>query len=223
MGAFRRIVALGTLAGLVSAVGCTTTLDKLRPPLARGQDATKTAVSPTYPAPPANLEAGKGPLPDSTPPLAPSETPLPINLASALYLAGARPLDVQIAGRQIEAAAAVYDRAKLLWVPNLVVGLDYFGHTGPQQDFPGEIIKSTRNSFMAGLGPGVLFAFSDAVYAPLAARQDLRARQAGQQATINDVSLEVAEAYFDVQQARGELAGALVAVKQAEDLVVRAA
>ena len=223
MGAVRRIAALCTLGGLVAAVGCTSAPDLApKPSAVRGQEPARTAA-PTYPAPPEELEQGRGPLPESTPPVAPTDTPLPINLASALHLAGARPLDVQIAGRQVEAAAAVYDRAKLLWVPNLVLGLDYFGHLGLQQNFAGQIVGSDRNTFMAGLGPNVVFAFSDAVYAPLAARQDLKARQAREQAAVNDVSLDVAEAYFTVQQARGELAGALLAARQAEELTNRAA
>jgi outer membrane protein TolC len=222
MGAFRRFVALAAVAGLTSVVGCVSAPDVPQPPTVRAQESARTAPGPTFPPPPENLEAGKGPLPGSAPPLAPTDAPLPINLASALHLAGARPLDVQIAGRQVEAAAAVYDRAKLLWVPNLVVGLDYFGHAGLQQNFQGQIVGSNRNTFMSGLGPNVVFAFSDAVYAPLAARQDLRARQAREQAVINDVSLDVAEAYFAVQQARGELAGEIVAVAKADDLVRQA-
>jgi outer membrane protein TolC len=175
-------------------------------------------------APPPALQSGRGPLPgpDAGPP-APGDRPLPINLATALQLANARPLDVQIAGRQVAIAAAVLDRARLLWVPNLVLGTDYFHHDGLQQNFAGDIVRSSRSSVMAGLGPNVVFSFSDAVYAPLAARQDVRARQSYQQAVMNDVALQVAETYFAVQQARGELAGARVAEQQAEELVRRAA
>jgi outer membrane protein TolC len=72
---------------------------------------------------------------------------------------------------------------------------------------------------MVGAGPSAVFAVSDAFFAPLAARQDLRARQAGLQAAQNDSLLAVAEAYFGVQQARGELAGAQDAVGRAEELV----
>ena len=129
---------------------------------------------------------------------------------------------MQIAGRQVAVAAAQYDRAKLLWVPNFVVGIDYFAHAGLQQNFAGETPQSARSTFMAGVGPNIVFAFSDAVYAPLAARQDLRARQAHEQAAVNDSTLQVAEAYFNVQQARGELAGALVAEKHAVELARRA-
>jgi len=147
-----------------------------------------------------------------------AETPLPINLATALQLANARPFDVQIAGKQVEAAVARYDRARLLWVPNLSVGTDYLLHSGPQQAFNGDLVKSNRSSFMVGFGPNVVFAFSDAVYAPLAARQDLRARQADQQTARNDATLDVAQAYFGVQQARGELAAALATVVHAGEL-----
>ena len=220
----RRTWALGLAIGLANGAGCAGDSPRPEPtrtPLARSQEPVRTSAG--YPAPPAHLLAGRGPLPQNTPRIADGDTPLPINLATALQLAGARPLDVQIAGRQVAVAAAQYDRARLLWVPNLVVGTDYFAHTGPQQNFSGDIVSTNRNTFMAGFGPNVVFSFSDAVYAPLAARQDLRARQAIEQAAINDLSLQVAEAYFGVQQARGELAGALLAEKHAVELARRTA
>jgi outer membrane protein TolC len=167
--------------------------------------------------------AGRSPVAGAIPAVAPTDAPLPINLATAFQLANARPIDVQIAGQQVAAAAAVYDRARLLWLPNIAVGTDYFAHTGPQQNFAGQIVKSNRNTFMAGFGPNVVFAFSDAVYAPLVARQDLRARQAGVQTATNDAALAVAEAYFGVQQARGDLAGALAAEAKADELVRKTA
>jgi outer membrane protein TolC len=228
VGAIRRTLVL--CAGLLAAAGCTPAAyhAEAAVPLASGQDPARTSLSPpaapapAIPDPPANLRAGRGPLPDAAPPAEPADAPLPINLATALQLGNARPLDVQIAGRQVAAAAAALDRARLLWVPNLVLGTDYFAHTGPQQNFAGEILKSTRSTFMAGLGPAVVFSFSDAVYAPLAARQDVRARQATHQAAVNDTTLQVAEAYFAVQQARGQLAGELLAATRAEDLLRRA-
>lgn len=210
--------AMLVAAGLACAAGC---VANPREGVARSQEPVRSPLD--VAPPPAALIEGRGPLPQSKPALEPNETPLPINFATALQLAGARPLDVQIAGRQVAVAAAQYDRARLLWVPNLVLGTDYFAHTGPQQNFAGEIVTANRNTFMAGFGPNVVFSFSDAVYAPLAARQDLRARQSHQQAAINDTSLSVAEAYFGVQQARGELAGAMLAEKHATELARRAA
>ncbi len=181
--------------------------------------------------PPADLPIPVRPAAASAPPVASPATlpapeatdrPFPINLATALHLANARPLDVQIAGARVAAAAAAYDRARVLWLPNVVFGADYFAHTGPQQNFAGQIVKQDRNTFMAGLGPNVVFSFSDALYLPLAARQDLNARRAVQQAAVNDTAFAVADAYFGVQQARGELGGALLAERQAEELSRRA-
>jgi len=154
--------------------------------------------------PPATAEAG--------------ERVLPINLATALRLANASPIDVQIAGRQVELAAATYDRAKVLWVPNLIMGADYFRHDGGQQNFAGEILNSSRSTVSAGFGPNVVFSFADAIYAPLAAKQDLLARRAYLQTANNDSVLNVAEVYFSLQQARGELAGAVYAAAKAEEV-----
>ena len=144
------------------------------------------------------------------------EKPYPITLAVALQLANARPLDVAIAARQVDLAAKQYERARLLWVPNLVVGTDYFRHEGGQQNFAGDILRSSRGSAAFGLGPNIVFSTGDAIYAPLAARQDLFARTAFRQAITNDTMLAVAEAYFTVQQARAELVGAEFARNQAE-------
>src|SRR5262249_33995883 len=58
-------------------------------------------------------------------------------------------------------------------------------------------------------------------FEPLVARQVVRARQSELQATRNDSVLAVAEAYFNVQQARGELAGAEDSAKRAADLARR--
>ena len=221
MGAIRRALFACT-AGLGAAAGCATPDDTLavdHPLTRRVPRLPATGILPL----PHTLTSGAAPLGTTAPPLEPTDAPLPINLATAMRLGNARPLDVQIAGRQVMAAAAAYDRAQLLWVPNLSLGLDYFAHTGKQQNFAGDLPQSNRNTFMAGFGPNVVFAFSDAVYAPLAARQELRVRQAAVQSSVNDSTLAVAEAYFAVQQARGDLAGSLAAEAKAEELVRRTA
>ncbi len=170
--------------------------------------------------PPAILAS---PMPLLEPSVArPAERTQPINLATALQLAGASPLDVQIAARQVELSAKAFDRAKLLWLPNIVTGVDYFHHDGLQQNFGGDLVSSSRSSAMVGVGPNVVFGVTDAIYAPLAARQDVRARRAVLQAATNDAAFAVADAYFTLQQARGELGGAAYATKQAEEVFRRA-
>lgn len=157
-------------------------------------------------------EVPTSPLPEA------GEKILPINLATALRLANAQPIDVQVAGRQVALAVATYDRARLLWVPNLIIGADYFRHEGGQQNFAGDIVNSSRSTASAGLGPNVVFSFADALYTPLAAKQDLLARRAYLQSASNDTVLNVAEVYFSLQQARGELAGAVYTVGKAEEV-----
>ncbi len=174
------------------------------------------------PAPPAALLSGSTPIPKQAAAEA-GERVHPITLATALKLAGARPLDVQIADQQVAVAARQYDRAKLLWLPNIVTGIDYFRHEGGQQNFAGDIVRSSRGAFAVGVGPNAVVSLTDAVYAPLAARQDLLARHAVRQATENDVTLAVAEAYFLVQQARAELAGAELAAAKADEVAAKAA
>jgi outer membrane protein TolC len=154
--------------------------------------------------------------------LLPDERPaLPINLAMAMQLASARPLDVQMAARQVQIAVAQFDRAKVLWAPSVLLGADYFYHNGGVQDVSNALFNDAHSSLLLGGGYTAIFGISDAIFSPLAARQDLSARQAQARAVGNDMALAVAEAYFGVQQARGELAGALAYVKQAEELVRR--
>jgi outer membrane protein TolC len=178
------------------------------------------ACAETPPPTPIPMPPSPSPAPTPAPtPLATTpapDKPYPITLAVALQLVNAKPLDIALAAQQVELATRHYERAKLLWVPNLMLGTDYFRHEGGQQNFAGEILRSNRHTFMAGFGPNLVVSSSDAIFAPLAARQDLLARTAWQQATTNDTTLAVAEAYMHVQQARAELAGATFAVRNAE-------
>jgi len=219
MGAIRRALFACAVAGLGAAAGCTMPdgpADEYAP---GGVFNRRAPRLPSAGVPPTSPAVGKGPPEAPAWLVESSGAPLAINLATAMRLGNARPLDVQIAGRQVTVATAAYDRARLLSVPNTVLGVDYFGHAGEQQNLAGGLSVASRSTLTAGTGPNAVFAFSDAVYAPLAARQDPRARQAG----TNDSVLAVAEAYFAVQQARGELAGALAAEARAEELVRRTA
>jgi outer membrane protein TolC len=146
-----------------------------------------------------------------------------VNLPTALQLANARPIDIALASERVQAAAAELQRARVLWLPTLYLGADYFRHDGQIQDVAGNVVGASKSAVMVGAGPSAVFAVSDALFAPLAARQTVRAREAAVQAARNDSLLAVGEAYFNVQQARGELAGAEDAARRAEDLLRRTA
>jgi outer membrane protein TolC len=156
---------------------------------------------------------------------APASRPLPINLPTALTLANAQPIDVVAAAERVRVAAARLELARVQWLPTVTVGGDYNRHTGKIQNADGTITDTSRSSAMFGVGTGIgnaaILNVNDAIFAPLVARQTVRAREADFRAAQNDSTVAVTDAYFAVQQARGELAGAAEATRRMEDLVER--
>lgn len=160
------------------------------------------------------------------PPTDPRMRPLPVDLSTALRLANARAVDIAAAAAGLKAAAARYDAAKVLWLPTVTFGGDYFRHDGRTIDNTTAVVRdvdfsSTSLGFGSAPGVGAIISFNDAFFAPLAARQVVRAREADAQAAANDSMLAASLAYFNVQQARGELAGAIDATRRTEELVRR--
>jgi outer membrane protein TolC len=154
-------------------------------------------------------------------PANPGLKPYLINLPTALQLAGVDPLDIALAAERLQIACAQLDRARVMWLPTINVGVDYFRHDGRIQDVRGVLFDTSKSSLTAGLGPTLSFAVTDALYAPLAGRQIVRARRADVQTARNNSLYAVADAYFNVQQARGETAGSEVTAKLAAELVRR--
>jgi outer membrane protein TolC len=146
---------------------------------------------------------------------------LPISLPVAFHLAQVNPIDVQVAAERINTAQARLDLAKVLWLPNLVWGIDYARHDGQIQSVTGDVVTTSKSSFMVGAGPNLILNPADAIYAKVIAQHQLNARIADQQTANQEVMLTVADRYFTIQQARGELASALEVAKLTEDLVRR--
>ncbi len=161
----------------------------------------------------------KAPVPFTTPVL--QGTPLPINLPTALKLVNARSLDISMASQRIMAANAQLEFARAKWLPHVTIGADYYHHDGPLLDNAGTVLRSSRSALYVGGGVNAILGPTDAIFGPLAARQVVRARVADLDTAANNSVLVVTEAYFNVQQARGDLNGAEAAVKHAEELVRR--
>jgi outer membrane protein TolC len=144
------------------------------------------------------------------PPAQPEATdkPLAINLATALRLAGARPLIIAAAEASVQVAAEQLAKARVEWLPAFNVGAGYYRHDGATQGQSGNFYINSKDQFLAGGGLSARVATTDALFAPLAARQILRSRQLDVQTARNDALLAAAESYFNVQQARGRLAAA---------------
>jgi len=146
------------------------------------------------------------------------DRPLPINLATALRLADARPLVIDAAQASLQVALAQLAAAKVLWLPDVYLGGSYYRHDGGNQGVSGNQFINGKDQFMLGGGPTAVFAATDAIFSPLALKQTVRAREIDVQTARNNALLTVSEAYFNVQQARGRLAGAQDTVAKAADL-----
>ena len=157
-------------------------------------------------------------------PLEPTDVQFPINLATALRLADARPIMVAAAQASVWVAEAQLTRAQVLWVPTLNIGFDYIRHDGGGPDFnKGIMTAPSVNFFYGGAGMWQYVATTDAIFQPLAARQGLNARHWDIQTAKNDALMQTAMAYFTVHQSRGQYAGALYCIERGHDLVERIA
>jgi outer membrane protein TolC len=174
------------------------------------------------------------------PPLEAGDLRFPINLATALRLADARPLIVAAAEASAWVAEAQLQKAKVLWVPAFMMNAAYMRHDGPI-DFtsgingppgfgpmgqvdpgnPGKPLNQNINWFISGVSLYDVLALTDAIFQPLASRQDLNARRWDIQSAKNDALLETARAYFNVHRYRGRYVGGIYCVEQGRRLIAK--
>ena len=163
------------------------------------------------------------PIPVTVPATLPCDRSLPINLPTALRLVGVRSLDVAFAAARIRVASAQLEQAKVLWLPTLLAGGDYLRHDGQLQDATSTLVLgNSHSSLMAGVGPSMVFAVTDAIFEPLAARQVVQARNAG--APDHDERYHPGRCRSVLQRpaGAGDLAGAEEATCRAEEVYRRA-
>src|SRR5581483_10433649 len=131
------------------------------------------------------------------PPLESGDLRLPINLATALRLADARPLIVVAAQASAWVAEAKLQKAATLWLPSFDIAASYMRHDGYGPDFNGGVnipqginslgqpspgsfgkpLNQNLNWFLAGVGLYQVVATTDMIFQPLASRQDLNAKR----------------------------------------------
>src|SRR5438552_5950837 len=151
----------------------------------------------------------------------------PIDLASALQLAGVQNPEILLARQRVVEAVAQRQLAAAQILPSLNAGTNFDSHTGPLQRSTGQILEVNRGALYLGLGanavgagtvniPGIVWSgnVSEAIYGNLVTRQGLRQQQFASQAIRNDVLLRVAVAYLELTRAQGRLA---VALKNRDD------
>jgi outer membrane protein TolC len=146
----------------------------------------------------------------------------PIDLPTALKLAGANNPTVGIARARAREAVARLDRAKLQWVPTLSFGPTFYYHEGLDQNRRGDVFSASRGWLALGVGPQWRFDLGDALYGPLVARRVVRAEEARSAAVGNNVQLDAAAAYLDLLEAHGLLAVNARTLFRAEQMLTAA-
>jgi hypothetical protein len=215
---------------------------RLAPPPSRGEE-VRTVRLPAPVPHKSGDQFERNTLPSATPnnldlksaPLEPADLPLPISLAVALHLADARPLIVTAAQASAWVAEARLQRAKLIKIPELDIGVVYVRHDGFGPDFnhgvnnpvfvPGQggpLNQNVNAMWVGGSFYGVI-PLTEAIFEPLVARQVLDSRRWDIQTAKNDALLATANAYFTVHQRRGQYAGALDVIRRGNELVRRIA
>jgi outer membrane protein TolC len=147
-----------------------------------------------------------------------ADEPLKIDLATALRLADERNLDVAIYYQRVAAASAALTQARLLAVPTIRAGAAQDQHHGTIQEVAGTVIDADRASRFTGVGAGLSVNIADAIFQPLAARQNLDAVRASANVNRHQVLVDVATAYLGLLRARAAERTVAAALERANDL-----
>ena len=139
----------------------------------------------------------------------------PIDLPTALQLAGAGNWNVRIARERINEASARYQQAKVMWLPSLNFGIGYNHHEGEIQATSGEVSSVSRNSLFIGGGPvtsgaplaggsggparmAIDLSLADAILEPLSRCQLVKAAQHNADAVFNSVQYQAGAGYYEL-------------------------
>ena len=151
----------------------------------------------------------------------------PIDLASALQLAGVQNPEILLAQERVVEAAALRQLAAAQYLPTINAGTNYDQHQGALQQSNGNILQVNRDSLYLGLGaaavgsgtvniPGLVWSgnISATIYRDLTSRQVVQQREFASQAVRNDILLRVAQAYMELLRGQGRHA---IAVKNRDE------
>lgn len=127
--------------------------------------------------------------------------PQTITLDTALRLAGARNLAVELARERVREARSQLDQERRLLIPWLAPGIGYRRHDGNLQDIVGDVFDASKQSGTAALTLQAQLDLGDTRYRILAARQGLSASEAQNDAQRRTTHLTVAAAYTDLCRA----------------------
>ncbi len=141
----------------------------------------------------------------------------PIDLPTALKLAGAQNLDVQIARERVKEAKAQHEQARLQFFPWISPGVGYKRHDGNIQDVAGNIFDASKQSYNIGASLNAQLDLGDAIYKSLVARQLARAAEEAAEARRQETVFGAAAGYFELARAKSSVGVAAESVRLAEE------
>jgi outer membrane protein TolC len=155
----------------------------------------------------------------------------PIDLATALHLAGVQNPQILLGAQRVVEAVALRQLAAAQFLPTLNLGSSSDNHWGVLQQSNGNILSLRREVVFVGAGahavaagtvniPGVLWNLnlSDTVFNFLSSRQEVDRSAFASQAVRQDVLLEVALAYVDLVRAEGARSIAIITRNDAREV-----
>ena len=148
-----------------------------------------------------------------------------IDLPTALRLAGAQNLDIQIAQERLAEAKANHQSALAQFFPWIAPGISYRQHDNNIQNVQGDIVDVHKYSYAPGVALATQVELGDAIYQSLASKQVANAAGHGLEAQRQQSVLAAAQGYFDLALAQGTVTVAREAVRIAagyEEQVSRA-
>ena len=152
----------------------------------------------------------------------------PIDLDTALRLAGVQNPELNVARQRVLEAVAVRQLAAARFLPSINPGMNYDTHSGNLQQSNGNILSVNRSAVYVGAGsfavaagtvniPGVFLGGNTAVviFDYLVSRQLVRQREFDNIAVRNQVFLKVTLAFSELLRSEGRRAVALQALEEA--------
>jgi outer membrane protein TolC len=142
----------------------------------------------------------------------------PIDLPSALRLAGAQNLEIQIARERLKEAEAERTSATERFFPWIAPSVTYHRRDGVAQAVPaGTISDAHFQSYSPGVALAAQLDLGDAIYKNLAAKQLVKASDQALETQRQDTVLFAARGYFDLAKSRGLVEVANAALKTSQE------
>ena len=222
----RAALAAALLCGIFGA-GRARPLEAERQTPVSGDSGPRPAAAPGVPAVAADVDdaAREGDVAVVIPPTPPTildPNTRPIDLNTALRLAGVQNPQLLIARQRVVEAAAMRQLAAVQILPSLNFGTNYDSHTGNLQQSNGNILSVNRSALYVGAGSGAVAAgtvsvpgavlqgnVAVGVFGFLASRQVVAQRQFASEAVRNQSFLATTLAYSELLRAEGKRAVAV--------------